>query len=74
MYKLRNMKNFILIISLLIIIPLSGDESENKGCHSRKTETPENKSKDKDENSELNKEHKNKKSSAGSSSEIYCCP
>ena len=68
------MKNFILIISFLIIIPFSGEESENKGCHSQKTETSKNDSKLKDENSELNNEHKIKKSSAGSSSEIFCYP
>ncbi len=68
------MKNFILIFSFLIIIPFSGEDTENYGCHSKKSETSENKTKNKEENSEQNEENKIKKSSVGSSSEIFCCP
>lgn len=68
------MKNFILIFSFLIIIPFSGEETENYGCNSKKTETSKNNSPETDGNSELNNEQKNKKSSAGSSSELFCYP
>jgi len=68
------MKNFLFILSFVIIIPFSVGDTENMGCHSSKDEKTEHKKKDDNKNSESKDKPEDNCSAFGNNSRFFCYP